>query len=116
MSSSELFLADKSRPIDPVPAGRPSMSPQASSPPPEANQLRREQRADGPACVLAVGTANPANCIPQGEYADWYFRVTKTDHLTHLKDAMKKACKFVTRPGFPERAIENVAIAAIVKK
>ena len=92
------------------------MSPQASSPPPEANQLRREQRADGPACVLAVGTANPANCIPQDEYADWYFRVTKSDHLTHLKDAMKKACKFVTRPGFPERAIENVAIAAIVKK
>jgi metal-dependent amidase/aminoacylase/carboxypeptidase family protein len=43
--------------------------------------------------VLAVGTANPANCIPQHEYADWYFRVTKSDHLTHLKDAMKKTCE-----------------------
>ena len=82
------------------------MSPQASSPPPEANELRREQCADGPACVLAVGTANPANCIPQDEYADWYFRVTKSDHLTHLKDAMKKACKFVARSDFSERTIE----------
>jgi hypothetical protein len=69
-------------------------------PPPEAGKLRREQRADGPACVLAAGTANPANCIPQDEFADWYFRVTKSDHLTHLKDAMKKACKFVTRSVF----------------
>ncbi|PUZ45065.1 hypothetical protein GQ55_8G190400 [Panicum hallii var. hallii] len=65
---------------------RPNASGARPPPPPEAGKLRREQRADGPACVLAVGTANPANCIPQDEFADWYFRVTKSDHLTHLKD------------------------------
>ncbi|TVU24623.1 hypothetical protein EJB05_27072, partial [Eragrostis curvula] len=31
--------------------------------------------------VLAIGTANPANCV---QYVDWYFRVTKSDHLTGL--------------------------------
>ncbi|CAL4987765.1 unnamed protein product [Urochloa decumbens] len=61
----------------------------------QADKLRREQRADGPACVLGVGTANPANCIPQEEYADWYFRVTKSDHQTQLKDTMKKICEQV---------------------
>ncbi|KAF8650882.1 hypothetical protein HU200_063793 [Digitaria exilis] len=59
----------------------------------QVDKLRRDQRADGPACVLAVGTANPANCVPQDEFADWYFRVTKSEHLTHLKEKMKKTCK-----------------------
>ncbi|TVU24625.1 hypothetical protein EJB05_27074, partial [Eragrostis curvula] len=44
------------------------------------------------AAVLAIGTANPANCVPQDEYADWYFRVTRSDHLTGLKAKMKKIC------------------------
>ncbi|CAN6381398.1 unnamed protein product, partial [Urochloa humidicola] len=61
----------------------------------QGEKLRREQRADGPACVLAVGTANPANCIPQEEFADWYFRVTKSNHLTELKAKMKKTCEQV---------------------
>jgi len=26
------------------------------------------------AAVLGIGTANPANCLGQDEYADWYFR------------------------------------------
>jgi metal-dependent amidase/aminoacylase/carboxypeptidase family protein len=45
------------------------------------------------AAVLAIGTANPTNCIPQDEYADWYFRVTKTEHLARLKRKMKKICE-----------------------
>ncbi|OEL27767.1 Bisdemethoxycurcumin synthase [Dichanthelium oligosanthes] len=44
------------------------------------------------AAVLGIGTANPANCVPQDEYADWYFRVTKSDHLAKLKAKMKKIC------------------------
>ncbi|TVT97675.1 hypothetical protein EJB05_57067, partial [Eragrostis curvula] len=44
------------------------------------------------AAVLAIGTANTANCVPQDEYADWYFRVTRSDHLTGLKAKMKKIC------------------------
>uniref|UniRef100_A0A804P0J6 Uncharacterized protein n=1 Tax=Zea mays TaxID=4577 RepID=A0A804P0J6_MAIZE len=47
----------------------------------------------GPACVLGVGTANPANCVRQDEYTDWYFRITKSDHLTHTKAIMRKTCE-----------------------
>jgi metal-dependent amidase/aminoacylase/carboxypeptidase family protein len=44
------------------------------------------------AAVLAIGTENPTNCVPQDEYVDWYFRVTKSDHLTKLKAKMKRIC------------------------
>ncbi|XP_034569162.1 bisdemethoxycurcumin synthase [Setaria viridis] len=50
----------------------------------------QRQRADGPAAILAIGTANPANRIEQDEFTDWYFRVTKSDHLTKLKAKLKK--------------------------
>lgn len=56
----------------------------------------RELRADGPATVLAIGTANPPNCVRQEEYADYYFRVTKSEHLTSLKDKLKRICKYLT--------------------
>ncbi|XP_006663491.2 bisdemethoxycurcumin synthase-like [Oryza brachyantha] len=45
------------------------------------------------AAVLAIGTANPASCIPQEEYAGWYFRVTGGDHLTGLKAKMERICE-----------------------
>ncbi|WVZ49607.1 LOW QUALITY PROTEIN: hypothetical protein U9M48_000948 [Paspalum notatum var. saurae] len=50
------------------------------------------RRADGLANVLAIGTANPPKCITQEEYPDWFFWVTQTDHLTHLKAKMKRIC------------------------
>ncbi|RLM70001.1 bisdemethoxycurcumin synthase-like [Panicum miliaceum] len=56
------------------------------------NELRRAQRADGPAAVLAIGTAVPVNCVRQDEFTDWYFRVTRSDHLTELKAKMKRMC------------------------
>jgi len=52
-------------------------------------------QADGLANVLAIGTANPANCVLQEDYPDWFFRVTDSDHLTHLKTKMKKICKII---------------------
>jgi hypothetical protein len=52
-------------------------------------------RAEGLANVLAIGTANPANCVLQEDYPDWFFRITQTDHLTHLKAKMKKICKII---------------------
>ncbi|XP_047077503.1 bisdemethoxycurcumin synthase-like [Lolium rigidum] len=55
-------------------------------------QMRQAQRADGPASVLAIGTANPANCVRQDEYADYYFRVTNTEHLTKLKSKLNRIC------------------------
>ncbi|XP_006662208.1 bisdemethoxycurcumin synthase-like [Oryza brachyantha] len=50
------------------------------------------QRAEGHAAVLAIGTANPANIVPQDEFADYYFGLTNSDHLTDLKDKMKRIC------------------------
>ncbi|CAL4980970.1 unnamed protein product [Urochloa decumbens] len=37
-------------------------------------------------------SAYPTNCIQQDEFTDWYFRVTKSEHLTKLKSKMKKVC------------------------
>lgn len=56
-------------------------------------EIRHAQRADGPAAVLAIGTANPTNCVSQEEYPDYYFRVTKSEHLTDLKHKLKSICK-----------------------
>ncbi|KQK19828.1 bisdemethoxycurcumin synthase [Brachypodium distachyon] len=54
--------------------------------------IRAAQRADGPAAVLAIGTANPAHCVSQDDYPDYYFRITNSDHLTHLKHVFTKLC------------------------
>ncbi|WVZ51422.1 hypothetical protein U9M48_002570 [Paspalum notatum var. saurae] len=54
--------------------------------------LRQAQRSDGPAAVLAIGTAIPAHCVRQDEFTDWYFRVTKSDHLAKLKEKMTRIC------------------------
>ncbi|KAM3214417.1 hypothetical protein ACQJBY_066735 [Aegilops geniculata] len=56
-------------------------------------EIRAAQRADGLAAVLAIGTANPLHCVPQGDYPDYYFRVTHSDHLTHLKPTFAKLCR-----------------------
>ncbi|TKW30279.1 hypothetical protein SEVIR_2G025600v4 [Setaria viridis] len=56
-------------------------------------EIRRAQRADGPAAVLGIGTANPAFCVLQDEFPDYYFRVTKKEHLVDLKDTFKTLCR-----------------------
>ncbi|WVZ49039.1 hypothetical protein U9M48_000421 [Paspalum notatum var. saurae] len=53
---------------------------------------RRVPRADGPAAVLAIGTANPETCISQDVYTDYYFRLTKSEHHKELKDKVKRLC------------------------
>uniref|UniRef100_A0A0E0B8B3 Chalcone synthase n=1 Tax=Oryza glumipatula TaxID=40148 RepID=A0A0E0B8B3_9ORYZ len=53
---------------------------------------RGTQHAEGPATILAIGTANPTNIVPQDEFADYYFGLTKSEHLTELKDKMKRIC------------------------
>ncbi|XP_060173816.1 chalcone synthase J-like [Lycium barbarum] len=55
-------------------------------------ELRRAQRAEGPATVLAIGTANPSNCFDQSTYPDYYFRVTNSEHKTELKEKFKRMC------------------------
>uniref|UniRef100_A0A0E0M5U8 Chalcone synthase n=1 Tax=Oryza punctata TaxID=4537 RepID=A0A0E0M5U8_ORYPU len=63
---------------------------------------RGTQRAESPATIIAVGTANPANIVPQDGFADYYFGLTKSEHLTELKDKMKRICQ---RSGIEKRYI-----------
>ena len=56
-------------------------------------EIRRSRRAEGPAAVLAIGTANPPNGMSQEEYLEFYFRATNSHHLTDLKHQLKALCK-----------------------
>ncbi|KMZ59579.1 hypothetical protein ZOSMA_678G00030, partial [Zostera marina] len=55
--------------------------------------FRQAQRARGPANVLAIGTATPKHAILQADYPDYYFRVTKSEHLTDLKKKFQRMCE-----------------------
>nr|BAB40786.2 chalcone synthase [Lilium hybrid division I] len=57
------------------------------------DEVRQAQRAQGPATVLAIGTATPSNVIYQADYPDYYFRITKSEHLTGLKEKFKRMCE-----------------------
>ncbi|KAJ7976312.1 Chalcone synthase [Quillaja saponaria] len=54
--------------------------------------IRKAQRADGPATILAIGTATPSNFILQADYPDYYFRITNSEHMTDLKEKFKRMC------------------------
>ncbi|XP_066357196.1 bisdemethoxycurcumin synthase-like [Miscanthus floridulus] len=60
--------------------------------PATVDEIRRAQRADGPAAVLGIGTANPPTCMAQDDYPDYYFRVTNSEHLTDLKAKLTRIC------------------------
>nr|WAU86700.1 chalcone synthase [Liquidambar formosana]WAU86701.1 chalcone synthase [Liquidambar formosana] len=55
-------------------------------------EIRKAQRAQGPATVLAIGTATPPNCVHQADYPDYYFRITNSEHMTDLKEKFKRMC------------------------
>ncbi|KAF8014036.1 hypothetical protein BT93_H0003 [Corymbia citriodora subsp. variegata] len=46
-----------------------------------------------PASILAIGTANPPNCIHQDNYPDFLFRLTNSNHLTHVKKKFARICE-----------------------
>ncbi|KAJ1406618.1 Thiolase-like [Sesbania bispinosa] len=56
------------------------------------DEIRKAQRAEGPATVLAIGTATPPNCVEQSTYPDYYFRITNSEHKTELKEKFKRMC------------------------
>ncbi|KAL0746263.1 hypothetical protein Bca101_028265 [Brassica carinata] len=60
--------------------------------PSSLSEIRKAQRADGPAGILAIGTANPANHVIQAEYPDYYFRITNSEHMIDLKEKFKRMC------------------------
>ncbi|XVF39146.1 hypothetical protein PTKIN_Ptkin01aG0012400 [Pterospermum kingtungense] len=51
------------------------------------------RKAKGLANVLAIGTANPPHCFYQTDYPDHYFELTKSQHMTELKDKFKRICE-----------------------
>ncbi|KAJ6703097.1 CHALCONE SYNTHASE 3 [Salix viminalis] len=57
------------------------------------DEIRKTQRAEGPATIMAIGTATPANCVDQSTYADYYFRITNSEHKTELKEKFKRMCE-----------------------
>ncbi|XP_047331007.1 uncharacterized protein LOC124934514 [Impatiens glandulifera] len=56
-------------------------------------QVRNEQRARGPATVLAIGTEVPSNFVDQNTFPDYYFRVTNNQHKTELKEKFQRICE-----------------------
>ncbi|XP_073125355.1 chalcone synthase-like [Henckelia pumila] len=56
-------------------------------------EIRRAQRAEGPATILSIGTASPPNCIYQSTYPDYYFRITESEHKEDLKEIFKRMCE-----------------------
>ncbi|CAK8560260.1 unnamed protein product [Lathyrus sativus] len=57
------------------------------------DEIREAQRGRGTATILAIGTANPSNCIYQSDFTDYYFRVTNSDHMPQLKNKLKRLCE-----------------------
>nr|BAJ17656.1 chalcone synthase [Gynura bicolor] len=58
----------------------------------DIEKIREAQRAQGPATILAIGTATPNNCVYQADYPDYYFRITKSEHMVDLKEKFKRMC------------------------
>ncbi|XP_058101339.1 chalcone synthase 1-like [Magnolia sinica] len=55
--------------------------------------IRKSQRAEGTAAVMAIGTANPPNVVDQSTYPDYYFRVTNSEHKVEIKQKFKRMCE-----------------------
>ncbi|XP_043725849.1 chalcone synthase-like [Telopea speciosissima] len=55
-------------------------------------EIYEAQCTQGPATMLAIGTTNPSNCVYQCDFPDFYFRSTKSEHMTGLKEKFKRIC------------------------
>ncbi|KAH9669580.1 Chalcone synthase 1 [Citrus sinensis] len=56
-------------------------------------EIRKAQRAEGLATILAISTATPPNCVIQADYPDYYFGITNSEHMTELKEKFKLLCE-----------------------
>lgn len=59
-------------------------------------EFRKGQHSEGPASILAIGTANPSNCVSQADYPDFLFRTTNSEHMIQLKEKFKLMCKYTS--------------------
>ncbi|KAK2997104.1 hypothetical protein RJ639_025372 [Escallonia herrerae] len=53
-------------------------------------EVWKAQKAEGPAKIMAIGTATLANCVDQSTYPDFYFRITNNEHKAELKEKFKR--------------------------
>ncbi|KAJ0043984.1 hypothetical protein Pint_17983 [Pistacia integerrima] len=56
------------------------------------DDVRKAQRAEGTATIMAIGTANPPNFYDQSQYAEIYARWTNSEHMTEVKNKMQRMC------------------------
>ncbi|XP_010112845.2 chalcone synthase [Morus notabilis] len=56
-------------------------------------EFRKGQHSEGPATILAIGTAVPSNCVLQADYPDFLFRTTNSEHMIRLKEKFKLMCE-----------------------
>ncbi|MFS8018939.1 putative chalcone synthase [Helianthus anomalus] len=74
-------------------------------------EFRKAQRAEGPATILAIGTATPPNCVLQTTYPNYYFRITKSEHKKDLKEKFTRMCNLYA---YLHRIIYNFYITKFV--
>ena len=77
-------------------------------------EIRKAQRAEGPATILAIGTANPPNCVDQSTYPDFYFRITNSEHKTELKEKFQRMCKQPNHSFFFLTLILNICLILVL--
>lgn len=53
----------------------------------------KAQDGEALATVLAIGTANPTNCLYQADFPDYYFSTTESEDLVDLKFKFKRICE-----------------------
>ncbi|CAL5186753.1 unnamed protein product [Lathyrus oleraceus] len=56
------------------------------------SEILKAQRAEGPATILAIVTANPPNCVEQTTYPDFYYKITNSQDQTKLKQKFQRIC------------------------
>ncbi|XP_058102822.1 chalcone synthase 3-like [Magnolia sinica] len=56
------------------------------------DEIRKAQRTEGPATVLAIATATPQNEFIQADWPEYYFKVTNSEQMTDLKEKFKRIC------------------------
>ncbi|CAL5203751.1 unnamed protein product [Lathyrus oleraceus] len=57
------------------------------------DEIRQAQRVGSTATVLAMGTANPSNCVYLSTYPDVFFHLTNSEHKTKLKEKFQRICE-----------------------
>ncbi|XP_072979055.1 chalcone synthase-like [Typha angustifolia] len=50
-------------------------------------------KSSGRAAILGIGTATPPNVVEQNTFPDYYFKITKSEHMVDLKAKFTRICE-----------------------